>query len=111
MSAPSETAAYEAIVGLAERELELAADGRYHELAQLAHQREQLMARLPSPPPRAARDALTRALLIQRRVTIELLRRREQVVLAARRLELQRRAARGYAGTLGPRGHRIRAHG
>ena len=105
-------ASYEAIVGLAERELELAADGRYDEMAQLARQRQQLLASLPSVPPAGARDALTRALLIQQRVTIELLRRREQVVLATRRVELGRRGARGYGRSLPrARSHQVRAEG
>ena len=104
MTGSGKTATYEAIVGLAEREL--AAEGRYAEMAQLAHPREQLFA---APP---ARDALTRALLIQRRVTIELLRRREQVVLAARRGEPHRRTARGYGSSVpGPRSRRLHTQG
>jgi len=107
-----QTAPYEAIVALAERELELAADGAYAEMAQLAAQRDQLLAILPVPAPPAARDALTRALLIQRRVTIELLRRREQVLLSARRVELQKRTARGYGGALASgRAPRVHARG
>ena len=86
---------------MGERELELAAAGRYAEMAQLAHQREQLLAVLPSPPPESARGPLTRALLIQRRVSIELLRAREQVLLSLRRIELTRRTAHGYGRSTG----------
>ena len=104
MSAPiatPEPGPYEAVVGMAERELELAVLGRYTEMAQLAHQREQLLAILPSPPPANARDPLSRALLIQRRVSIELLRAREHVLLALRRIELTRRTAHGYGRSTG----------
>lgn len=100
MSANRETAPYEAIVRLAERELELAGEGRYTEMAQLGHQRDALLASLPSPPPQSARDALTRALLIQRRVSIELIQRREAVLISLRRLELRARAARGYGDSM-----------
>jgi hypothetical protein len=81
-------------------------------MTQLAAQRSQLLDALPAPPPAQARDALTRALLIQRRVTIELLRRREAVVLAARRVELRQRAARGYGSSVGTsRRSRVQAKG
>ena len=43
---------YEAVVGMAEHELVLAAEGGYAEMAQLAHQRQELLATLPSPPRR-----------------------------------------------------------
>jgi hypothetical protein len=107
-----ETAPYEAIVRLAERELELAGEGRYDEIAQLAHQRAQLLAALPTPPPLCARDALERALMMQRRVTIELLRRQEEVLLGLRRVELSRRTARGYGDSIGaPRSSGFHAEG
>lgn len=107
-----ETAPYEAIVRLAERELELAGEGRYDEIAQLAHQRAQLLATLPTPPPSSARDPLERALMVQRRVTIELLRQQEEVLLGLRRVELSRRTARGYGDSLGaPRRHGFHAEG
>ncbi|MGA2470942.1 MAG: hypothetical protein ABSG64_09660 [Solirubrobacteraceae bacterium] len=96
-------APYAALIRIAELELELAGEGRYVEIAQLDRQRQQVLRSLPAKPPRGARDYLERALAIQRRVTIELLRRREQVLLSLRRLELGTRTARGYARTMAVR--------
>jgi hypothetical protein len=93
-------APYEALVRIAELQLELAGDGRYTEMAQLSKQRAALLRALPKPAPSAARDTLERALALQRRVTIELLRRREQVLLSLRRVEISKRAAHGYARAL-----------
>ena len=53
-----DAAPYEAIVRLAERELELAGEGRYEEIAQLGRERAQLLAALPAAPPSIAREAL-----------------------------------------------------
>jgi hypothetical protein len=96
----SALAPYEALVRITERQLELAGQGRYAEMAQLSGQRAELMRRLPRPAPREAREVLERALAMQRRLTIELLRRREQVLLSLRRVEMSKRAARGYARSL-----------
>jgi hypothetical protein len=87
-------------VRIAEQELELVGTGRYSELGQLAAQRAQVLSALPHPAPAGARDPLERALAMQRRVKIELLRRREQVLLSLRRVELSKRTATGYARTL-----------
>jgi hypothetical protein len=96
----SALAPYEALVRIAERQLELAGQGRYAEMAQLTHQREQVMRQLPRPAPAGAREVLERALAIHRRLTIELLRRREHVLLSLRRVEMSKRAASGYARSL-----------
>jgi hypothetical protein len=107
-----DAAPYEAIVRLAERELELAGEGRYDEIAQLARERAQLLAALPAAPPSIAREALERALEVQRRVTVELLHRHEEVLLGLRRIELSRRTAREYGDPIGaPRGNRLDAEG
>jgi hypothetical protein len=98
--ASAELAPYAALRRLAERELELAGEGRYNEMAQLGCQRAQIVASLPPRPPAAARDILERALALQRRVTIELFHRRERVLLSLRRVEHSKRAARGYGGAL-----------
>jgi hypothetical protein len=100
MSRAAALASYEALVRIAELELELAGDGRYDELAQLRGQRAKVLESLPKPPPAGARDALERALAIQRRVTIELLRRREHVLLSLRRVEISKRTANGYARSM-----------
>lgn len=99
-SSRSVLAPYEALIRIAERQLELAGQGRYDELAQLSAQRDEVMSRLPRPAPEGARDVLERALAIQRRLSIELLRRREHVLLALRRVEMSKRAASGYARSL-----------
>jgi len=93
-------APYKALVRIAKLELELAGEGRYSEIAQLAAQHAQVMQALPATAPRAAREQLERALAMQRRVSVELLRRREQVLLSLRRIELAMRTAQGYGRTL-----------
>jgi hypothetical protein len=93
-------APYEALVRIAERQLELAGQGRYVELAQLSSQRDEVMRQLPRPAPEGAREVLERALAMQRRLSIELIRRREHVLLSLRRVEMSRRAASGYARSL-----------
>lgn len=100
-------APYEALVRIAEHELELAGAGRYDELEQLRRQRAEVMLTLPRPVPAEAREPLERALALQRRVSIELLRRRERVLLALRRVEISKRTANGYARAL-PRRRRDR---
>jgi hypothetical protein len=98
--AESALAPYEALVRIAELQLEFAGQGRYAEMAQLSRQRADVMRRLPRPAPAGAREVLERALAMQRRLTIELLRRREQVLLSLRRIEMSKRAASGYSKSL-----------
>ncbi len=88
---------YDALLELIERELELAGEGRFEELARVSQASAALVASLPETPPASAREPLERAALIQRRLTIELLRGRETVLLALAEIERGRRAARGYA--------------
>ena len=94
---------YEALVRISELQLEFAGQGRYAEMAQLSLQWAEVMRRLPRPAPQGARDVIDRALALQRRLTIELLRRREQVLLSLRRVEMSKRTAHGYAKSLPPR--------
>lgn len=113
-SAPgAQSTAYDALVRLTEQELELAGEGRYNELAQLSAQRTQIIESLSAPRPAGARESLERALALQTRVSIELLRRREQILIALRRIDLHQRAAHGYGRSLPQRGGqpRIRAEG
>jgi hypothetical protein len=98
MSTPASTP-YDALLELIERELELAGEGRFDEVAELAASRELLTGSLPAAPPASARPALERAALLQQRLTIELLRGREAVLLELAQIERGWRAARGY----GPR--------
>ncbi len=93
----SQIAPYQTLAGMIERELELVGDGRFDELERLQAAREALVATLPATPPACARAALERCALMQQRVTIEALRRREAVLLALAKVERARRAARGYA--------------
>jgi hypothetical protein len=100
MSTP-ETAPYEALAELIERELELLGESRLEELAQLKLARTELVQSMPAKPPAAAREALERCVLLQQRVRIEILRVREAVLLELVQLERARRTAEGYA----PRRH------
>lgn len=88
---------YETLVEMIEQELVLAGEARYQELIALGNERAQFVTTLPPRPPASARDALERASLMQKRLTIELLRGREQLLLALAGLEQARRTARGYA--------------
>jgi flagellar biosynthesis/type III secretory pathway chaperone len=98
-----QAAPYETLARLAERELELLAAGRLDELDGVAAEREALLATLPAAPPACARAALERAALTQQRVTMEVIRRRETIVLELAQLEQVRRVARGYAPPRGAR--------
>jgi hypothetical protein len=93
----AEAAPYETLARIFERELEALGAGRLDELDALAAEREALIASLPATPPAAARPALERALLMQKRVTIEIIRRRDAIVLDLAERERVRRVARGYA--------------
>ncbi len=93
----TETAPYEVLLELIEHELALAGEARYKELLVLGAACAELIASLPPTPPAAARDVLERASLMQQRLTIELLRGREQILLALSGLERARRTAHGYA--------------
>jgi hypothetical protein len=63
------TAAYDALVALAEREHALAAAGRTEELAELDAERRALVAALPAQAPRTARRALERTAELQAATT------------------------------------------
>jgi hypothetical protein len=92
-----ESAPYETLARLIERELELVGQGRFAELASVAAARAALIGSLPPTPPPAARQALRRAQLMHKRLEIELLRGREAILLALARTRLARRTAQGYA--------------
>jgi hypothetical protein len=96
MSAVS-AAPYERLAESYEFELELVGEGRLDELAQLAADREALIASLPRTPPASARAALERAQLMSKRVMIEILRRRDAVLAELDRVAHVERTAHGYA--------------
>ena len=88
---------YEALARSLERELELIGEGGLDELEALYAERTALMNRLPAVPPADARPALQRAALMNKRVEIEILRRREALLLKGENVERVGRTARGYA--------------
>lgn len=98
-----DAAPYEALARSIERELELIGEGRLDELAVLHAERAALIGDLPEVPPMAARPALQRAALLNKRVEIEILRYREALLLDLANVELVARTARGYAPAPEPR--------
>lgn len=104
MSAP-ETAAYETLARSIERELELIGEGSFDELAALHAERAALLETLPETPPPGARDAFQRAALMNKRVEIEILRRREALIAESANAERVERTARGYAPPVDTRPH------
>ena len=93
---PAEAAPYEQLARSVERELELLGFGHLDGLDALHAERAALVATLPTTPPASARSALERAQLTLKRVEIEIIRRRESIVLELAQLERVRRTARGY---------------
>jgi hypothetical protein len=90
-------APYERLAESFERELELVEEGRRDEVAQLAADRDALIASLPATPPASARPALERAQLLSKRVMVEIVRRRDAVLADLGRVAQGDRTARGYA--------------
>jgi hypothetical protein len=91
---------YEALARSLERELELIGEGALDELAALHAERAALLESLPAVPPAEARPALQRAALMNDRVEIEILRRREALLLETANVERVSRTARGYAAAV-----------
>jgi hypothetical protein len=91
---------YETLARSLERELELIGEGAYEELAILRAERAALVEGLPAVPPAEARPALQRAALINKRIEIEILRRREALLVEAANVERVERTARGYSPVL-----------
>jgi hypothetical protein len=101
----SPTQPYEALARSLERELELIGEGALDELPALHAERAALLAGLPAVPPADARPALQRAALMNKRVEIEIARRREALVLEAANVERVGRTARGYAAMVESHSH------
>ncbi len=89
---------YEAILELAQRELELAGDGRIEDLRALTEEWNQLTAGLPARPPEYARRPLERAAALHHRTNVTLHRLSEAMLCDIRATARAGRAARGYAG-------------
>jgi hypothetical protein len=94
---------YDALVDLAERELELVSAGDTERLPEIAQRRDALLASLPPVPPPAAKPALERTLELQESVTAVLQQRRDEIAGDLRRLTHGRTAMRGYAPAVEPR--------
>jgi hypothetical protein len=92
----SVTQPYETLARSIERELELIGEGSLGELNALYAERAALLEGLPAIPPDAARPALQRAALMNKRLEIEILRRREALLAETARVERVERTARGY---------------
>jgi hypothetical protein len=101
----NETAPYEALARIIERELELVRTRDYDALSELKSQRDALIASLPATPPASARPALQRAALMNKRVEIEIARVREALLLEFANVERVGRAARGYSPPREPLRH------
>ncbi len=96
-SSDPDAAPYEALARMVERELELIGEGRFDELTAVKSERAALIESLPAKPPACARPALQRAMLMHKRLEIEIVRRREALVLEFANTERVRRTAHGYA--------------
>jgi hypothetical protein len=98
----TETAPYERLAKLAERELALVTawePSRIGELVALQQTRTTLVASLPASPPAAARSALLRAHECQQRTTAALTVLCDQLGRDLSGLDRGRQAARGYGTT------------
>ncbi len=98
---------YAAILELAERELQLARDGRIEDLRSLASEWDELTADLPAQPPPAARGPLERAAVLHERTSATLQCLREALLCDLRTTARASRAARGYAEQAPRRVHRM----
>jgi hypothetical protein len=98
---------YTAILELAERELQLARDGRIEDLRSLAPEWEALTAGLPEQPPASARTPLERAAALHERTSATLQCIREALLCDLRTTARASRTAHGYAGQATRRVHRV----
>jgi hypothetical protein len=98
---------YAAILELAERELQLARDGRIEDLRSLGPRWDELTANLPEPPPPYARGALERAAALHERTSATLMCLREALLCDVRTAARASRTAHGYARQGARRVHRI----
>jgi hypothetical protein len=98
---------YAAILELAERELQLARDGRIEDLRSLAPQWDALTAGLPEQPPASARSPLERAAALHERTSATLQCLREALLCDLRTTARASRTAHGYAGQSPRRVHRV----
>jgi hypothetical protein len=92
------------LLARAERELSLAREGRWEELAEAGAERARLSASLPAPAP-AVRPLIERALHVQAQIVQLLTAARAHTARELGALDRGRGAVRGYAAAAGgPRG-------
>jgi hypothetical protein len=96
---------YERLLEMIEQELELAGQGRFVELHRASLDRSAFSEGLPAVPPASATAAIERALLLHKRLQIELQRGREALLRQAHSLARGERADRGYRGPPAGAGH------
>ena len=92
----NDAAPYEALAAVIERELGLVAARDFDGLRAIKRERAAIVRTLPATPPATARAALLRCDGLQKRVTVELHRVRESILLELRQVRLAQRAATGY---------------
>jgi hypothetical protein len=90
------TAAWQDLLARAERELALAAEGRWEELAEAGAERVRLAVTLPPPSPEA-RPLLERLSEVQDELTAALVAARAETARELGALDRGRGAVRGYA--------------
>ena len=91
------------LLARAERELALARDGRWEELAEAGAERTRAAAALPAPVP-AVRPLLERLALVQEQLTALLTAARAETARELGTLSRGRGAVRGYAPAAAARG-------
>jgi hypothetical protein len=96
----ADTARYEQLAKMIERELELVSAGRLDEFDAAVRARGELLASLPAPAPEAAAPAIARACALHSRVMIEALRVRDGLQRSRASLRRARRVTKGYSGPL-----------
>jgi hypothetical protein len=101
-SAPRPLAHYEALVAVAEQQLERAAAGDTAALERLAVAWDELAAAAPATPPAEAGPALARAALLIERTRSQLEATRTRLDREIARVARSTRAARGYAAQGAP---------
>jgi hypothetical protein len=94
------------LVALAERELELANDGRWHELAELSTERLRRSHALGQAPA-SARPALERLAELQPQIHAAVATASAFTQAELARVRRGRTAVRGYGASLGAPAHRI----
>jgi hypothetical protein len=104
------TSPWAQLVALAERERDLAAEGRWDEAAGAAAERVRRAAALPAPPP-SARGDLERLRALQDELSARLQLARAAVVSELGALRRGRGAVRGYAAAAGPRAATVDGRG